>query len=85
MYSMDHINFMTTSNKKWGVININVCHLLITALGEMLFRQLGCYLSGYCHCGEVKIRVLHRLFIGTKKAAIVERWPLMEVQVYVYL
>ena len=50
---------------------------------------VGTQCSGCCHCGvvaiyrEVKIRVNDGLSTGTKKVAVVERWPLVGVRLYV--
>ena len=64
----------------------------IQAVVERLFWQLGTHFSGRCRCREVafverfKQELMYGLSAGTKKsgryreAAVVERWPLVEVR-----
>ena len=50
--------------------------------------QLGTGFSGCCHCREVAVvkrfkqESMYGLSAGTKKVAVVERWPLVEVRLY---
>ena len=52
------------------------------AVVERLFWQLGTHFSGRCRCREVAVverfkqEVMYGLSAGTKKVAVVERWPL---------
>ena len=67
----------------------------VLAVVERLFWQLGAHFSGRCRCREVAVverfkqELMYGLSAGTKRSgryreeAIVERWPLVEVRLYV--
>ena len=48
------------------------------AVVERLFWQLGTHFSGRCRCREVAVveRFKQEVSTGTKKVAVVEKWPL---------
>ena len=54
----------------------------ILAVVERLFWQLGTRFSGRCRCREVAVverfkqELMYGLSAGTKKVAVIERWPL---------
>ena len=58
----------------------------VLAVVERLFWQLGTHFSGRCRRREVAVverfkqELMYGLSAGTKKVAVVERWPLVEVR-----
>ena len=69
----------------------------VLAVVERLFWQLGTHFSGRCLCKEVAVverfkqELMYGLSAGTKKSgryrevAVVERWPLVEVRLYILI